>query len=339
MIRMSEIGQFRGVVYAVNHKTDYVGLDEAGEPMYETRPKPVITFTGTVKLHGTNAGVSLKENGSVQAQSKSKKIGIDGHFGFGHFVEANANEFKRIITEFAENIDCDPYLDNITLMGEWAGKGIQKEVAISELEKAFYIFGAKMRLADDENKEVSSFWVDSSKIRSDNDRIRNVSEFKTYEIDIDFENPASAQNVMIKITEAVEAECPVAKHYGTEGIGEGVVWLGDFRGERLIFKVKGEKHSVTKVKKLAEVDIEKMASVNEFVNYAVTPNRVNQAIEYVFSGKPLDIRKTGEILKWVNIDILKEELDTMTENNLEPRDVNKAVSMRAKQIFFKQLQV
>ena len=41
-------------------------------------------------------------------------------------------------------------------------------------------------------------------------------------------------------------------------------------------KVKGEKHSSSKVKKLASVDVEKLNSIKDFVDYAVTESRLEQ---------------------------------------------------------------
>jgi hypothetical protein len=34
----------------------------------------------------------------------------------------------------------------------------------------------------------------------------------------------------------------------------------------------------------------------------------------------------GDVIRWVVTDITKEEMDTMVENKIEPKDVNKYVS-------------
>ena len=57
-VSMPSIEQFRTVIANINRQYNFVGLDENGEAIYDqTLPKPVLTFNGTVKLHGTNAGV------------------------------------------------------------------------------------------------------------------------------------------------------------------------------------------------------------------------------------------------------------------------------------------
>jgi hypothetical protein len=37
----------------------------------------------------------------------------------------------------------------------------------------------------------------------------------------------------------------------------------------------------------------------------------------------------GKFLKWLNLDIAKEEMDVLNESGLEPRDVTSAVSKAA----------
>lgn len=64
MIKFPSIEQFRNIVSNILRHFNFVGLDESGEAIYDqTLQKPTITFKGTVKLHGTNAGVSFNEGG------------------------------------------------------------------------------------------------------------------------------------------------------------------------------------------------------------------------------------------------------------------------------------
>jgi hypothetical protein len=146
---------------------------------------------------------------------------------------------------------------------------------------------------------------------------------------------------MIEITQAVEAECPVGKAFGVEGVGEGVVWKcldEDHKGSDYWFKVKGKKHSVTKVKTLAPVDIEKMKSVNDFIDTVLTDNRMKQGIEYlVEQGKPISRKSTGDFLSWVFDDIITEEADTMAASHITRKDLGKPVGTQARDWFFKYL--
>ena len=59
-LKFPKIEQYRNVVSAINRSYSYVGLDENGDAIYDQlKPKPTIKFKGTVKLHGTNAGISI----------------------------------------------------------------------------------------------------------------------------------------------------------------------------------------------------------------------------------------------------------------------------------------
>ena len=60
--RFPSIEQFRSVVKQVKDTSSYVGQDGEGKPIFDyTRPLPTITFTGTVKLHGTNAAIGYSK--------------------------------------------------------------------------------------------------------------------------------------------------------------------------------------------------------------------------------------------------------------------------------------
>jgi hypothetical protein len=155
-------------------------------------------------------------------------------------------------------------------------------------------------------------------------------------MDIDFNQPELVQNKLSELTLAVEAECPVAKAFGFSGVGEGIVWSCEYKGVVHRFKVKGEKHSSSKVKTLASVDVEKINSIKEFVEYAVSESRFNQGLEKTFpNNEPVDVKKMGALMKWIVDDIIKEEMDTMVSNKLEPKDVGKYVSAKVREMFFK----
>lgn len=126
--------------------------------------------------------------------------------------------------------------------------------------------------------------------------------------------------------------------FETNMIGEGIVWSHDMNGERFLMKTKGEKHSSSKVKTIASVDIDKLNSIQEFVNYAVTESRFNQAIGVVFpNNEPVDTKKLGDVIRWVVNDVLKEELDTMVGNGIEPKEVNSKISAKVREMFFQMI--
>lgn len=340
------INQFRHVVRNVKHHCSYSGKDDKGEPVYKAPSSyPTLTFEGTVKLHGTNASVMHKV-GAVESQSfiprsRENVLSVEkDNYGFAKFVENEHDSIGYLISLIRDNLD--DYINDIVLYGEWCGSGVQKSVAISKLPKMFVIFGAKVSFGEE------SEWLDIrdsnqiSELDWCNERgIYFIHQFETFKIDIDFNNPELSQNTLIEYTESVEACCPVGKHFGVEGTGEGVVWMpvdDEYYGSNFFFKVKGEKHSVTKVKKLAAVDVEKLNSINEFADSVVTENRVQQAIDTLQHESGVITEKhTGDVIRWVFNDVMKEESDTMEASGLEKKDIGKAISSRARKIFFDKL--
>lgn len=342
MIKFPSIEQFRTIVSNVLRHFNFVGLDEDGEAIYDTtKPKPTLKFKGTVKLHGTNAAVSYNEDGGLWAQSRENIITPEkDNAGFAFFVESNRDAFQKLIAEVLIKNDLDAKQNTVTIYGEWCGGNIQKGVGISNLPKSFFIFGVKVSpiVADEEEAKLKpAYWVDYDYLRSPDNKIYNILDYATWEIDIDFNMPQLVTNKLSELTLAVEEECPVAKAFGFSGIGEGIVWTVELNGVVYRFKVKGEKHAgSSKVKTLANVDVEKLESVRDFIDYAVTQGRFNQGIENTFPNEePINVKKMGDLIRWVVNDIIKEESDTLAENGLEPKDVNSQISGRVREMFFK----
>lgn len=341
MIKFPSIEQFRTVVSNINRHYNYVGSDENGDAIYDpSMPKPKITFKGTVKLHGTNAAVSYNTKGDLWYQSRENIITPEkDNAGFAFFAESNRDVFLDLMLEIAENENINRNENTITIYGEWCGGNIQKGVGITNLPKSFFIFGVKITPhteTEEELKANPAYWVDYTYLESTDNKIYNINNFTTYTIDIDFNMPQLVQNQLSEMTIDVENECPVAKSFGFSGVGEGIVWSTEVNGIVHRFKVKGEKHSSSKVKTLAAVDVEKLESIQKFVDYAVTESRFNQALENVFPNQePIDTKKLGDVIRWVVNDIIKEEMDTMVENGIEPKEVNKYISTKARDMFFK----
>lgn len=144
----------------------------------------------------------------------------------------------------------------------------------------------------------------------------------------------------IKLTycgnETTEYKLNEIASFNTCMIGEGIVWSpGKVRDSRLVFKTKGEKHQSSKTKTLIPVDVEKINNIKELVDSFLTESRLNQGLEQLREAD-LDIsrKNVGTFLKWINGDVIKEELDTIMENGFEPKELNGAISNKARTWFF-----
>jgi len=315
------------VINNVKHASRYDGVNGDGNVIYKTGVVlPKLTFIGTVKLHGTNASVVFKD-GEIYTQSRMHVLipPRDNH-GFNAFIESNKDQWLSFFKELPQN--------NYVIFGEWCGGRISKGAAISKLSKRFVIFGVYI-IKDDDTLEETPIYI-----KPNIDDVYNILDFKKYEIVVDFNNPALVQNDIIKLVEAVEDECPVAKHFEVSGIGEGIVWSAQYNDVVHKFKTKGAKHSASKVKKLASVDIEKIKTYTEFAQYAATENRVLQALENVKPSNSSyhDYKDTGEVIRWVFNDIIKEETDTMDGNKIEKKEVGKYLANVTRQVYFKILE-
>jgi hypothetical protein len=123
-------------------------------------------------------------------------------------------------------------------------------------------------------------------------------------------------------------------------VGEGIVWqcvTPGYEQSRVMFKVKGEKHSSSKVKTLASVDVEKVNSINEFADTVVTESRLTQGLEYLkVNNISIEPKSTPVFLKWIADDVVKEETDTLVASELEIKDVITRVKYVARTWFLAQ---
>lgn len=268
------------------------------------------------------------------------KLRTSDNAGSAFFVETNLSAFKNLFNNVIQVTNVNPHENTITIYGEWAGKGIQKNVAISNIEKSMFIFGVKITPhSKDENDKPVAYWVDSSYLKAPEHRIYNIEDYKTYSVEIDFNMPQLAQNKIIEMTLEVEEECPVGKAFGYEGIGEGLVFsYMTPEGKVYRFKSKGEKHSkASKVTTLKPVDDVKLNKIIDVVNKVCVSWRLDQALTAacdLLNGGTIDRKHLGNYIRLVIADIIKEESDTLSEAGLEPKDINSKVSEVARQYFF-----
>lgn len=334
LIKFPSIEQFRHVQKQINQTYAFTGMVD-GEPTYDnTIPKPVVEAYGTVKLHGTNAGITW-DGEDMWAQSKNNILTpTSDNMGFAFFVEARKDDFLFFFEILEEEF---PSYDYYTIYGEFAGEGIQRGVAISEVPKGFYTIGVKgSKIVDD--KLVGEWLKGPPIIQVEESNIYDLCEFTTYAVTIDFSRPDLAIEQMQKYVDEVENQCPVADSFGVKGIGEGIVWHFYFKGERYIFETKGEKHSKSRVKKLPAVDPALENKKREVVAQVTPSWRLEQGLNELFgpqwSSDDLDRSKLGDYIRWVMTDVVKEELDVLTENGFELNDLNKVISEVARNYFF-----
>lgn len=342
MIKFPSIEQFRAVIRHVKTHAQYAGKDENGDVIYDqSKPIPTLKFRGTVKLHGTNAGIVYDvATDTFTYQSRERVLSLtQDNAGFMLAQMKHENVWRDVAHQVTREIMPHRNVTKVAIFGEWCGSGIQKGVALTQLPKMFIIFAVKAILEDD-----TTLWVPVGEIdlHLPDSNLFNIDTFPTYEIEIDFKHPELAQNKMIEITEEVEKECPVGKYFGVSGIGEGVVWTcvsDGWNDSGTWFKVKGEKHSVSKVRTLAAVDVEAVATLKAFVDSVVTEARLEQGLDNLVREqlKPVEMTSMGDFLRWVYNDVIKEETDTIVASGIDPKKLGSAIANVARPWFVKKV--
>lgn len=196
MNKFTSIEQFRSTCKHVNDRVKY-----------DNESPPTLEFRGTVKLHGTNASVVLHPSGEYNIQSRNNVVD-DGHFGFANFIKENIETISSNVNTHVDSAT------PITIYGEWCGEGIQKGVALSQLPKMFVVFAVSYGTGEDKSYHDSIKLDDVIDFNSLKDlNIFDINQFESYMMKIDFSKPALSTNDLVAITNEVEAECPVGKHF------------------------------------------------------------------------------------------------------------------------------
>jgi len=160
-ISYPKIGQFRNAIKSITREYRFIGLDVEGKPIYdEDKLLPTLKAHGTIKLHGTNASVKYNSIDGLRTQSRNNSFEldkVDSHMGFTTFVITNKVVWLDMINQLSNTYNVDLTCNTITIFMEWVGKGIQKGVGVSELDKMAVIFSRAKVTPIDEN--LDSYWI------------------------------------------------------------------------------------------------------------------------------------------------------------------------------------
>lgn len=263
---------------------------------YKRRTAPAARYLhlkGTVKLHGTNAGVAKLRDGSLQAQSRNRVLSLteDNIFGWAAFVERYKETLAPLIPV------------GHTLFGELIGPGVQKgAIAVGKLPaKQFVIFALV-------NNATEGFQALPRLFRAPFE-IQTIDRVPPVHLTVDcwdLDSVREANTEIETLTAFYEKSCPWAEAMGIEsGLGEGLVW-SDAETRVPLFKSKGQAHREVPARvKPAPID----ASVAlRFCEDYVTPARLSKGLDYLREiGRPIDRVSTGEFLRWVAHDLAEEQ--------------------------------
>ena len=321
----------------------YVGQDNDNNSIYdESKHLPIMIVNATEKIHGTNASVCYNNIDGFWVQSRKNIITIEkDNAGCAFSAMRNKKSWMSIIKELAGIHDIDLSKNTITIYFEWCGIGIQKNSALSGIDKLAMIF--EYFKVSPFDPDAKARWQLTKHLSNKHARIYNIQDFPQYAFIIGLDFPKMAVGKFAERIVQLEKQSPVGLDFGKENnIGEGLVCTFMDEDDNLhMFKVKGDKHTTTKVKKLKIVDEAKEQKLIEFANKTVTAGRLEQAWQYVFGienekHQP-SMKATGEIIKFVVDDIIKEESAEMFKQNITPNECNGKIAAIARNWFIEQL--
>ena len=342
MIKYPSIPSFKELSKQVAEMTRYCGKNEDGYPLYDDSiPLPTLTFFGSEKLHGSCSSLHYIHPGKIICQSRNRELSLDNdNLGFCRYITDNKDYYLDLFEHFNFYHYGSP---EIVVHGEFCGRGIQKGVAVSQLSKRFMIFGLQYKVDD------QFMWVPVEELVNVLEPYKNIviANYKTWEIEIDFNNTKPAQEQINAWVEEVDKESPLGKEMGVIGPGEGLV-LSHLTSHinkdavLLQFKSKGKSHVIVNSREHDATGILQIQyqAAKDFVNDVVTEYRLNQGLDYFREMKiDIDIKNLGKFLTWTVKDVLHEEGSSINENNLDLKMVKREISNIAKEFFFKYLEV
>lgn len=311
----------------VDEFTKFTSIDKfANTWKMMQRMGPTTTpFRSKIKLHGTNAAIRIVD-GKVTSQKRKSDLGNGmDNFGFDFWQQSiNWNTSRDMIID-----------------GEWAGPGVQKTDAVSQIpNKKFFVFGIRLPagryteavtlvdpeiikqvLPEDDNIVVLPYYNDQTFYVNSEDHSTAVAYQKWLEEEI------------LKIGE----EDPFIKDYfGISGAGEGLVCFPDVMGivptdtyNTYVFKVKSEAHREQKTKSPASVGLEIPADVYEFVENFVTVQRFEHMMRD-HCDNDFKSQNIGVFLKALAEDVRKESVEELAANtNIDFKAVCKVMNPKA----------
>lgn len=284
---------------------------------------PEIRLRPKIKMHGTNAafGVSPSE---IWCQGRTERYTEQNNGGGAWGVLIGfAQRVRQRQADLLETTNA-----TIMVYGEWAGSGVQKKDAITQIgRKVFMPFAVMIREPFDADGLTEREVRKRVQVLTAPEQIREILGFEDEalivlpwagpEVCFDFSSEedleATLSDVNAMSEAAGEVDPFVKEVFGVEGPGEGYVYVPDSSLSPIslelyadvAFKAKASRHRVKISDKAAKIHADLPQDVHDFVETFVTENRMEQMLEERLGGVP-EKRRTGDFVAAVIKDVFKE---------------------------------
>ncbi|KAK3670429.1 hypothetical protein LTR78_009669 [Recurvomyces mirabilis] len=321
-------------------------------------PPGPLPFTGTVKLHGTHADILIppstilgSQNLVYQSRNRASLTRESDNLGFAAFCSKRETAIRllgeRVRKRWRSLHPSAPVgKENegvLVLAGEWIGKGVQRDIAISQLERCFVICSLRLLPAKDKvagsgdtgegdtGDASAAVWEHIQQyhdLELPTQRIYNISRSGFHHLTY---SPTDQGETFLARAKALTLDvgtcCPFAKALGVTGAGEGLVWIpapDSPLPNRANFwlKTKAEQFlSAASLPKPAQIPAtDQLARAQAFAAKHCTKERLQQAWDYLGRMEE-DLNKKGLplFLSWLQYDIGQEEKMEFRELGLKER--------------------
>lgn len=240
-------------------------------PQYHQLRPGIGHFSAKVKLDGTNNSIQFV--GDRIYQSRNRIItSFDDNYGFAAWATTNDIEGA----------------EGWTVYGEWIGPGILDRTAAGQIDRLVWcVFGAE----DPDGRRVFEPEVLETVVYEHPDVF--IIPWIAH-----FDMPQDIEAVNALVQEVEECDPFIRDVFGVEGLGEGIVAVGD---DGSIFKAKGARHRDVIQDAPAIKRAKNYASANAFALAVCTEHRFEQAAEGLST-----IQDTGAFIKRVVADVHAE---------------------------------
>lgn len=293
---------------------------------------PTLTFRGSEKLHGENMAVAYSQ-GEVWVQGRKHiRTLLGDQNGMAAFVDKTKDNWLTLFTQLSDLYSINTDIHTIVIDAEWSGDGIQKDnAACSGTDKGAYIFDY-FRVVNNNTDESKFYSTTSLEVNPEN-LIYLMSSFGSYSAILDFNKPTECEEILKTLAESIEDNSPIAKYYNKlDNVGEGAYLWCNYNGEMLRLKTKGLKHGGKPKEKRVQKPLDSELEI-KLQNLAdkVTPEwRLTQAITET---NATEMKHIGEVMKWVNQDIIKEEMPLLHEAGVEPKQLGRFIASIVKKYY------
>lgn len=286
---------------------------------YDVMPNvSAVDYKGKIKLHGTNAAVVIESTGAVRALSRASVLSRESdNYGFAAYVADHLAESYSQLSQTNKTI---------YVYGEWCGKGVQKGVALSQLQsRVFAIFAC---VVVDNVTEAKTFICEPNELQR-----FSLTEHSAYvlpwmhscTLNVRTDNVDEIDKIN-KLVEEVEQVDPWVKStFDISGTGEGLVMYPFVDGrctfelfQNFAFKAKGEKHKVVEKEKPVQDNVPSADSVAAYVKLVLTDARYEQGVRATNDGEfKHDMRKVGDFIAWMKADLAKETSNILEASGIQ----------------------